>query len=263
MSTPTNHLISVIIATYKRPDALDRAIQSVRDEPGDYFDIVIGDDASSDHTSQVVAKHAADKRVRSYCNPVNLGMQENYLKLARFAQGEYVFILTDDDCLLPNSLSKVKQIIERHPSVHYILSDLPSRDERTGKILNVHRACRSNSLFPAGLEGLRLAGSAWVLSRQVMKRNAIDWTTWEKFRRNIYFPIIVAGRLMLNGPAFYLAEPLVMHTFFNQVHWQKFGCDVPDIEFNLAADRFACMRSILHDCAATPNTQTCGDVGVE
>ena len=225
----------------------------MRDEPGDYFEIVIGDDGSPDHTPQIVAKHAGDPRVRAYRNEINLGMQENYLKIARFAQGRYLFILTDDDYLLPGALAKVKRVIDEQPEVDYILSDLPSLDERTNQILDVHRTYPIDTLAPAGLAAMEHSvRSAWVLSRQVLKREAIDWATWEQFRRNIFFPIIFAGRLMLHGPSYYLADRLVMHTFFNQVHWHKFGRNELDIEFNLAADRFACMRSILHDCALTP-----------
>ncbi len=241
-------LISVIIATYKRADDLDRAIQSVRDEPGDYFEIVVGDDGSPDHTPQIVAKHAGDPRVRTYRNDVNLGMQENYLKIAHFAQGRYLFILTDDDYLLPGAIAKVKHVIEAQPEVDYIFSDLPSLDERTNQILDVHRTYPIDTLAPAGLATVEHSvRSAWVLSRQVLRREAIDWATWEKFRRNIFFPIIFAGRLMLHGPSYYLADRLVIHTFFNQVHWHKFGRNELDIEFNLAADRFACMRAILYD----------------
>ena len=184
---------------------------------------------------------------------LNLGMQENYLKIAREARGDYLFILTDDDYLLPSALSKVKRIIERHPEVGYLLSDLPSLDERTGYVLDVHRTYSHDTLVPAGLTNLeRIASAAWVLSRQVLKRAAIDWVTWEKYRQNVFFPIIFAGRLVLHTPAYYLADRLVIHTFFNQVHWHKFGRNELDIEFNLAADRFACMRSILYDCAPTP-----------
>lgn len=249
-------LISVIIATYKRAADLDRAIQSVRDQPGDDFEIVIGDDGSPDHTPQIVAKHAGDPRLRAYRNERNLGMQENYLKIARFAQGRYLFILTDDDYLLPGALAKVRCVIEQHPEVDYVLSDLPSLDERTNQILDVHHTYPIDTLAPAGLSSVeRAARSAWVLSRQVLKRQAIDWATWEQYRRNIFFPIIVAGRLMLRGPSYYLADRLVIHTFFNQVHWHKFGRDELDIEFNLAADRFACMRAILHDQPPVPDVK--------
>lgn len=253
MPAASQPLISVIIATYKRANDLDRAIQSVRDEPGDYFEIVVGDDGSPDHTPQIVAKHTGDPRLRTYRNDVNLGMQANYLKIARFAQGRYLFILTDDDYLLPGALAKVNRIIEDHPEVDYILSDLPSLDERTNQILDVHRTYSIDTVIPAGLAAVeKTASSAWVLSRQVLKREAIDWATWEKFHRNIFFPIIFAGRAMLHGPSYYLADRLVIHTFFNQVHWHKFGRNELDIEFNLAADRFACMRAILHDQPPSP-----------
>lgn len=253
MSDAAQPLISVIIATYNRADDLNRAIQSVRAEAGDYFEIVIGDDGSPDHTPQIVAQHVDDPRVRTYRNAVNLGMQENYLKIARFAQGQYLFILTDDDYLLLGALAKVKRIIDEHPEADYILSDLPSLDERTGRVTDVHRTYPIDTLAPAGLASVEhIASSAWVLSRQVLKREAIDWHTWETYRKNIFFPIIFVGRLILRAPAFYVADRLVMHTFFNQVHWHKFGRDELDIEFNLAADRFACMRAILHDCTPTP-----------
>ena len=66
-------LLSVIIATYNRAYDLDRAIQSVRDEAGDYFEIVVGDDGSSDHTPQIIAKHAVDPRLRYYRNEAESG----------------------------------------------------------------------------------------------------------------------------------------------------------------------------------------------
>ena len=101
-------LISVIVATYRRAEDLDRCLRSVLAEPGDYFEVVVGDDGSPDHTPEVVALHRHDPRMRDYRNASNLGMQENYRKIARFASGEYLFILTDDDYLLPGSLAKVK-----------------------------------------------------------------------------------------------------------------------------------------------------------
>ena len=246
-------LISVVIATYKRAGDLDRAIQSVRNEPGDYFEIVVGDDGSPDHTPEIIARHAGDARLCSYRNDVNLGMQENYLKIARFARGRYLFILTDDDFLLPGALAKVKAAIEVHPEAAYLLSDLPTLDERTSQLIDLHRTYPQDTLAPVGLDSMaHIVRSAWVLSRQVLKRDAIDWATWEKFRSNIFFPIIFAGRLILQAPAYYMADRLVMHTWFNVVHWQKFGRSKIDIEFNLAADRFECMAAILHDYERTP-----------
>lgn len=245
-------LLSVVVGTYKRADDLDRCIASVLAQPGDDFELVVGDDGSPDHTPDVIRRYSQDVRLRTYRNDVNLGMQENMFKVVQSAQGEYVFILTDDDYMLPGALAKIANIIRHRPDVGYILSDLPTVDERSGRVVDLHRTFPQSRHNPPGLESVAdIAGSAWVLSRQVLRRDWIDWATWEKFKQNIFFPIIVAGRLLMHKPSYYLADQLVMHTWFNQVHWEKFGRNELQIELKLAADRYKCMRAILHDQAQT------------
>jgi len=251
--TPAELLMSVVIPTYRRADDLDRAIRSVLAEPGDYFEVLVGDDGSPDHTPDVVAALAGDPRLRAYRNPTNLGMQDNIFKIAQLARGEYFFILTDDDRLAPGALAKVAAAIRRHPQAGYLLSHLPTVDERTGQIIHMHRLCAEDTLLEPGIPTIeRVASAAWVLSRQVFKRDLVDWETWLKYKDNIFFQIIVAGRVMLKAPCYYIADNLVMHTWFNRVYWHRFGKNQIDIEFNLAHDRYQCMAAILHDHASTP-----------
>ena len=252
-TTSDRPLLSVVIPTYKRAKDLDRAIASVLAEPGDFFEVVVGDDGSPDDTPQVIAAHSYDQRLRAYRNDANIGMQENVLKVGREAQGEYIFILTDDDVLQPGALAKVTQATRAHPEAAYLLSHLATVDERTGALADVHRTFVVDTVTAPGIDAVsRVVGSAWVLSRQVLKRDLIDWDTWDRFRGNIFFPIIVAGRLLLQYPAFYMADFLVKHTWFNEVHWGAFGPNKLTIELRLAADRTRCMAAILHDQAALP-----------
>ena len=255
-SSQARPLISVIIPTYRRADDLDRALGSVFAEPGDEFEVVVGDDASPDHTPAVVARYGSDPRLRQYRNEVNLGMQENVLKVARAARGDYLFILTDDDRLVPGALAKVAAIVRAHPEAGYLLSHLRTVDARTGQTMDIQKTFEQPCLTPVTLANMaHIAPSAWVLSRQVLKREAIDWVTWEEFKMNIFFPIIVAGRTLLRVPCYYLADFLVEHTWFNQVFWGKFGRNRLDIEFNLANDRYQCMRAILFDQPSTAEVQ--------
>lgn len=251
-----NPLISVLIATYNRANSLCRAIESVLAQPGDYYELVIVNDASPDNTDEAVQPYLADRRVRYYVNPFNLGMQENYLRIFSEARGDYIFILTDDDWLVSGALEAVAQVIKSYPQVGYILSDLPTVDARTGSIIGVDRAFEADRLLEPTLKNMAaLAGLAWVLSRQVIRRDLIDWETWRRFRQNIFFPIIFAGRAMLSAPSYYLAKQLVMHTWFNEVYWHKFGKDELDIGFNLAVDHQRAMRAILHDRETDPEAR--------
>lgn len=257
----TRPLISVIIPTYRRANDLDRALRSVLAESGDGFEVVVGDDASPDHTSAVVAAYSEDSRLRHYRNEINLGMQENVLKVARMARGDYLFILTDDDWLTTGALAKVAATVRAYPEAGYVLSHLRTVDERTGRTVDIHRTTEQAGLIPVSLANLaHIAPSAWVLSRQVLKREAIDWATWEKFKMNIFFPIIVAGRILMHAPCYYLTDFLVEHTGFNQVFWDKFGRDRLDIEFNLARDHYQCMSAILFDQQPTAEVQATIDM---
>ncbi|HAJ36085.1 MAG TPA: hypothetical protein DCL15_10365 [Chloroflexi bacterium] len=257
MSHPSQTLqFSVLIATYNRAESLCHAVQSVLSQPGDYFEVIVGDDASPDHTQDAIKPFLADSRVRYYRNEFNLGMCDNYLKIFGEARGDYIFVLTDDDWLLDGGLERIRGIIQQHPQVGYILSDLPTVDARTGKVVSLDRVFSTDRLLEPGLKTLEdLAGAAWVLSRQVIRRDLVDWQTWRKFKDNIFFPIIYSGRAMLKDASYYLADAVVMHTWFNKVFWHKFGKDDLDINFNLARDRHLAMSAILYDYSGSPEAE--------
>ncbi len=157
-------LLSVVVGTYKHAEDLDHCIASVLAQLGDDFELVVGDDGSPDQTPDVIRRHSHDPRLRSYRNPVNLGMQANMFKVVEAARGEYVFILTDDDYMLPGVFAKVADVIRQHPDVGYILSDLPTMDERSGVVVDLHRTFRRSQYNRPGLESVgKVSGSAWVL----------------------------------------------------------------------------------------------------
>src|SRR5262249_28410065 len=154
-------------------------------------------------------------------------------------------------------LGKVAAVLRAHSEVGYVLSDLPTVDSRTGDVVDLHRTYPAGGRIEPGLPNLaRLVRSAWVLSRQVLRREWIDWKTWDLFEDNIFFPMIVAGRLLLEHPCYYIAERLVMHSWFNRIYWSSFGRDELDIEFNLARDSARCMAAVLHDRPRSPEVLT-------
>ena len=56
-----NKLLSIIICTHNRVDLLDDAIQSVlvQDYPRELYELIVVDNASTDHTHQTVEKFHA------------------------------------------------------------------------------------------------------------------------------------------------------------------------------------------------------------
>lgn len=105
---------SVIIPTFNRCNFLKLALASVIRQKGVSFEIIIGDNASTDKTWNIV-KGFNDDRIRYFKNNKNLGYALNLKKCLRYSSGDYIFILADDDFILDkNTLAEVLKFMKRH-----------------------------------------------------------------------------------------------------------------------------------------------------
>jgi hypothetical protein len=109
-------LVSIAITHFNRPDLLDDCLQSVRQQSYTPFEVVLVDDGSS----QPAALAYLDALQLEFdAKGWTLIRQENrYLGAARnaalrAARGEYVFILDDDNLLMPDGLRRAVQVAER------------------------------------------------------------------------------------------------------------------------------------------------------
>jgi hypothetical protein len=99
--------VSIIIATHNRPHLLPRAVNSAR-ESGTDVEIVVVDDASSDHTAQVCQSLPGIKYVRVERNQGVAGARNVGLINS---DAEYVSFLDDDDTRLPNTLDRQVELL--------------------------------------------------------------------------------------------------------------------------------------------------------
>ena len=103
----TSHpLISTIICTHNRAKCLARALDSViaQDLPGEFFEIVVVDNGSTDGTRDVVARHAP--RVRYVLEPA-IGLSRARNTGWREARADFVALLDDDAEAEPGWLGAV------------------------------------------------------------------------------------------------------------------------------------------------------------
>ena len=115
-------VLSLCVPTYKRPLLLSQSLRAILSQltpaMAGQVEVVVLDNASPDETPQVVAKAQADfpaAAVRSVRRPVNIGADANFLDAVQQAQGEFVYLLSDDDVLLPGAVETLLGLIARHP----------------------------------------------------------------------------------------------------------------------------------------------------
>ncbi len=91
---------SVCIPNYNYERFLGRTIQSVRDQMGAEFEILVSDNASTDRSMDIV-RGFADPRIRWRVNRCNVGFAGNLDRAARLAEGERMIMLSSDDLMRP------------------------------------------------------------------------------------------------------------------------------------------------------------------
>ncbi len=111
---------SIITPTYNRAHLLKKTAESVLSQQYDFFEWIIVDDGSTDHTNEVVAS-LADPRIRYYKIPNseraiarNVGIQN--------AKGDYITFLDSDDVLYSNYLLNASLIIKNNPIPFFYLA---------------------------------------------------------------------------------------------------------------------------------------------
>lgn len=95
---------------------LDSAIEQSRDVD---LHILVGDDASDDGTSEILAKIAAThpSLVTHVRHPTRIGGSENYRFVLTRSRGRYIAYLDGDDYWFPTKLRRQVAFMEAHPEV--------------------------------------------------------------------------------------------------------------------------------------------------
>lgn len=128
--------ITILIPTYKRPEKLKRAVESVLNQSYQDFRIVISDNASGDETENVVSSLIKNEnRIEYHKQSVNIGMNPNFNFLVSKVTTPFFCLLTDDDYYLPNYLEDSISIFSKHPQIMFSVMSAPEINE-VGDLLN-------------------------------------------------------------------------------------------------------------------------------
>lgn len=107
--------LSIIIPVYNRAHCISRALASVRDQGVGDFELIIGDDASTDDTWEVVMRDFPSAQLARL--QTNSGAAAARNAALRIATGDYLAFLDSDDEWLPGKLAAQFDYLEKHPEV--------------------------------------------------------------------------------------------------------------------------------------------------
>jgi glycosyltransferase involved in cell wall biosynthesis len=114
--------ISICIPTYNRAKHLTNCLQSItlnKLQSKADFQVCVSDNCSTDGTEDVVRRAQAGIKIKYHKNEKNLGIPRNFLNVVKMADGDFVWLIGDDDLLLPYALEELDDLIEKHQDVDF------------------------------------------------------------------------------------------------------------------------------------------------
>lgn len=119
MNTPmSSPLFSVLIANYNNGKYLMDAIDSVRQQTYNHWEIILVDDGSTDDSVVLYDQLRQDPRIHIYSNDTNQGCGFTKRRCAELAQGELCGFLDPDDALTPDALQIMVEAYRGREKTH-------------------------------------------------------------------------------------------------------------------------------------------------
>ena len=119
--------LSICIPTYNRLQFLKQSLvaitSQINDDNSSKIEIIISDNSSTDGTEayleSFIAKNSSIS-IKYFRQDSNVGADSNFLKVIDLSMGEFVYLVSDDDILLPGAIDKLLNCINFNSSLDAI-----------------------------------------------------------------------------------------------------------------------------------------------
>lgn len=109
--------VSVCVVTYNQKNYIRECLQSLVSQETIFpFEIIVGDDASTDGTAEIVREFANQhpNLIKIVLHKENCGFSKNYFSVHNMAEGEYIAHLDGDDFALVGKLQMQADFLDKH-----------------------------------------------------------------------------------------------------------------------------------------------------
>jgi glycosyltransferase involved in cell wall biosynthesis len=211
--------VSIGLPVFNGEKYLKEALDSILAQTYSDFELVISDNASTDHTQQICRTYIAkDSRIRYYRNKKDMGVSWNHNRVFELSSGEYFKWAAYDDVLAPDFLSRCVSILDQDLSIvlcHCKTGCINEQGDLIGKYNIGARICspKQHERFGAIVS---MRNYAWILILGVIRSSYLRKT--RLFGNYIGTDRNLLAELSLLGPMYEIPEVL----FFRRKHPQAY-----------------------------------------
>jgi glycosyltransferase involved in cell wall biosynthesis len=204
-----NPKISVTVLTYNLEAYIEQCLNSILEQIINCdIEIIIGDDCSTDKTCTILLefKKRYPKIIKLILREKNIGVVKNYIDTMQQCHGEYIAHIDGDDFMLPNSLQKKADYLDKHPEcvlVHNrtLMVDTNSHSIKPSSIRKATRGDINNLIVQNGITN----------SAKMFRRSSLTSECFEIPKYNIGHDWFFDLRLVQKSKICYLPDILTAY----------------------------------------------------
>jgi glycosyltransferase involved in cell wall biosynthesis len=141
--------VSIGLPVYNGAKYLRLAVHSVLQQDYTDLELIISDNASTDHTEDICREYAAkDKRIRYYRNDSNIGATGNFNRVFKLSRGEYFKWLPCDDECYPSLVRRCLETFQHSSRDTVLVCARSEIIDETGRLMHVSQLKMASSPKP-------------------------------------------------------------------------------------------------------------------
>lgn len=123
--------VSVIMATYNGTSYLHDAIKSIINQTYENWELIVCDDCSTDDSYSILQEYEKQYlgKIKVVQNATNSKLAASLNHSLKYATGDYIARMDDDDYSLPNRFEVEVNYLNSHPELSFVCSDVNIFDE--------------------------------------------------------------------------------------------------------------------------------------
>lgn len=217
-------LLSVHLITYNNEQHIEDTLQSILKQKVDFeYEIVVGDDCSTDNTLKIINNYAATHSdlFKIHKNDIQQGILKNFIATLDRCSGTFIFDIAGDDMLKTNhALQKMVNVLNNDSKLGFVDSGFDSFYENTSKTISFKNEPIINSSKNIYKEALLLGKIAPIghCYRKEYLTKYVDFNRYLSMKITIEdYPILVD--MVMNTDFGRINESLVIY----RIHEKSFS----------------------------------------
>jgi glycosyltransferase involved in cell wall biosynthesis len=118
----SNPKVSICIPTYNRAAHLENCLNSIilcNSQSELKFQVCVSDNNSDDETEAIISRAQLVIDIKYHKNKSNLGIPRNFINVVSMADGEFIWLIGDDELLMPNAIADLYNLLNKNPQVDF------------------------------------------------------------------------------------------------------------------------------------------------